>query len=104
MNIELTKDAQRAAAKIYKSYLEKISNGSSKASAREFSYSEIDSVLSDESPDDVELIKEELINTFSMKTNILDDLTLSSSFISYMENRFKNGIKEVLNFLSQFIP
>lgn len=101
MNIELTRDAQKAAAKIYKEYLNRIDSGLTKSDAKIFSDSDMEMLFKNEDFDD---IKSELVSTFSMKTNILEDITLSSSFISFMENRFKNGIKDVVGFLSQFIP
>lgn len=101
MNIELTRDAKKAAAKIYKEYLNRIDNGLTKSEAKIFSDSDMEMLFKNEDFDD---IKSELVSTFSMKTNILEDITLSSSFISFMENRFKNGIKDVVGFLSQFIP
>lgn len=104
MNIELTRDTQKAGAKLYKEYLNRVNNGMSKYEAKEFSDEELAALFADENPMDAQQERRELINAFSMKTNILDDLTLSDSFIVYMENKFKNNIKEVLSFLSQFIP
>ncbi len=104
MNIELTRDTQKVAAKIYKEYLTKIKNGKSKNEACKFSESELTKLFTKEEPIDYESELQELIKVFSFSTNIWDDITLSSSFIIYMENRFNNGLKDVLSFLSQFIP
>ena len=104
MKVELTKDAQKAAAIIYKSYLNKVKDGMSKTEARKFSDNELCGLLKKYQLDDISLIESELITVFSMKTDILDNVTLSTSFIIFMENRFKNGLTEVISFLSQFIP
>ena len=104
MEIEITRSAQKTAATLYKEYLERVRNGSSKTLAREFSDEELTALFADEHPEDAYQTRNELIQTFSMKTNILGDLFLSDKFIAHMENRYKNGLKEVLSFLSQFIP
>lgn len=36
--------------------------------------------------------------------NLANDIELTDKTIIYMENRFKDGVKDVLSFLSQFIP
>lgn len=104
MDIELTRDAQKVAAKIYKVYLHRIDGGMIKTDAKKFSEEELTALLSDEQSQDFNEELQELIKAFSFCTNIWDDITLSNTFIIYMENRFKNGMKEVLGFLSQFIP
>ncbi len=104
MDVELTRDAQKVAAKIYKDYLHRIDGGMIKTEAKKFSEEELTALLSNEQSQDFSEELQELIKAFSFCTNIWDDITLSNDFIIYMENRFKNGMKEVLGFLSQFIP
>ena len=104
MNIELTRDAQKAAAKLYKEYLNRVKSGQSKHESKKFSDEELTSLYADEHPMDFQAELQELIRVFAIQTNIWDDITLSDSFIIHMENKFKDSLKDVLSFLSQFIP
>ena len=36
--------------------------------------------------------------------DLANDIKLTDKTIIYMENKFKNGLKDVVNFLSKFIP
>ena len=36
--------------------------------------------------------------------DLANDIKLTDETIIYMENKFKNGLKDVINFLSKFIP
>lgn len=36
--------------------------------------------------------------------DLANEISLTDKTIIYMENRFKNGIKDILSFLSNFIP
>lgn len=103
MDIELTKDAQKLVALLYKEYLNRRKSGISKADAKEFDLSEIYS-LTDESPVDVSETIQEIKSVYPLKEDIVGNVTLSDSIISHMENRFKNGLVDVLSFLAQFIP
>jgi hypothetical protein len=42
--------------------------------------------------------------TCSQGDDLANDISLTDQTIIYMENRFRNGIKDVLDFLSKFIP
>nr|DAJ05694.1 MAG TPA: hypothetical protein [Caudoviricetes sp.] len=103
MNTELTKDAQKLVALLYKSYLERRKSGMSKTNAKFFELNEIYS-LTDDSPEDVDETIREIKSVYPLKEDIIGNITLSDKMISYMENRFKKGLVDILSFLAQFIP
>ena len=103
MDAELTKDAQKLVALLYKEYLNRRKSGISKADAKEFDLDDIYS-LSDEAPEDVNETIREIKAVYPLKEDIIGNITLSDKMISYMENRFKKGLVDVLSFLAQFIP
>lgn len=104
--MELTKDADKLACSMYKSYLEKRKSGTNKTNARHFELDEIQSykLCSGWSIHDIKATVAEL------KCAGLGDMYFSGSFfandqfIIYMENRFKNGLLDVVEFLSKLIP
>lgn len=109
MDISLTKDSEKLICVIYKSYLEKRKSGISKPKASHLGSShEIHSNLlpqwSFEDVDDTcrELSRAGLLNCL-FADNIAYHVTISDDGIIYMENRFKNGLKDIAAFLSNFI-
>lgn len=105
MKVELTRDGERMTAAIYKSYLEKRKAGQSKSEAKCFSSDALKrDYFCDESLSDFMDTLREVTKTFSCKEFIDGSFVLSNSLIVYMENRFKNGLADVLSFLAQFIP
>lgn len=107
--MDLTRDADKLLCLMYKSYLDKRKINSSKKECNYFgtTYDIHKNLLSDQHFDDVdklvcELKRKELIVGDS-GDNILIEISLSDSAIAYMENRFKNGIKELADFISKFI-
>ena len=99
---ELTKDADKVICCIYKEYLEKRKSGISKSEAKEFDgnfYLNI-KALSKWNSADVSDTLQELHDKELIKKNIIGDFDLSDSAIVYMENRFKNGLSEVMDFIS----
>lgn len=103
MNIKLTKDADKAFCLIYKEYLIKC-HTFSKTVSKEFSNDELDNVLCDFNPDDLDDILNELKSANLIEYFITGDISLKSNGIIYMENRFKSGLKEITDFISKFIP
>lgn len=103
MNIKLTKDADKAFCLIYKEYLIKC-HTLSKTVSKEFSNDELDNVLCDFNPDDLDDILNELKSANLIEYFITGDISLKSNGIIYMENRFKSGLKEITDFISKFIP
>lgn len=110
MDIYLTKDSDKLICAIYKKYLEKRKKGISKSDAKYFGSSHHihEELLSDWTFKDVddtcrELARAELIQCV-WADNIAYEVFLSDIGIIYMESRFKNGLSEVIDFISKFIP
>ena len=107
---QLTRDAQKLLCGMYKQYLEKCSSGLPKTDANYFG----NTYLVHETfcpltsfADADELIWELSRNGYicgDPGDDILSEISITSSGIVFMENRFKNGIKDVLSFLTNFIP
>ena len=102
----MTKDADKMLCCLYREYLNRINAGSSKTSARKFTteYIDSDKILSEWHPDDVYTVRNELKRTGYLNVNIIGNFEFSDEGITYMENRFKNNINEVADFLTKFIP
>lgn len=104
--MELTKDADKLCCAVYKKYLELRKSGISKINARHFNesfYKEIE-LLSNWTDDDVDETLNELKRMGFIKKYLDGGFQLQDDFIIYMENRFKNGILEVSDFIAKFIP
>lgn len=102
----MTKDADKMLCCLYKEYLNRINVGASKTSSREFTpeYIQSDDVLSKWHPDDVLITRTELKNLGYITVNIIGKFRLTDEAISYMQNRFKNGLNEVIAFITKLIP
>ncbi len=104
--MDITRESEKILCCLYKIYLERRKNGISKATAREFE----NSVLQEDkhlSKIDHETISEclsELKDNGYLWINIWDDFKIEDKSIIYMENRFKNGLDEVVDALSKLIP
>lgn len=102
---DLTKDADKLICCIYKSYLEKRKNDISKFDAKHFDsdfYKEI-KVLSSWQNNDISDTLSELKHADLIKLYIRGSFSLNDSAIIYMENRFKNGLSEITDFILKFI-
>ena len=103
-DIVLTKDADKLICIIYKVYLQRIKSGNSKSSAVCFASYEFQKDFPNLKEDDI------VTELSELKKNNLIELWIDGSFILlangivYMENRFKNGLAEVTDFISKFIP
>lgn len=104
--MELTKDADKMICVIYKSFLQARKNGCAKADARRFNKSALKGFPAFETwnPRDISDTLLEIGRKGLVKIYIGGDFELSDSGIIYMENRFKNGLLEVTDFISKFIP
>lgn len=110
MDIILTKDSETLICHIYKAYLEKRKSGIPKSDANYFESSEVihRELLPEwlfEDVDDTcrELSRAKLI-CCKWGDDISIDIKISDLGISYMENRFKNGLAGVIDFITKFIP
>lgn len=109
-DIQLTKDSEKLICSLYKNYLEQRKNGISKANAKCFgsSHNIHENIVPEWTFEDVDETCRELNRNSFLNVSYYDDICgiviLSDNAIVYMENRFKNGIKEVSDFISKFIP
>lgn len=107
--MELTKDSDKLICLMYKDYLEKRKSGITKSIAKNFGSShDIHRRLCPkwifEDVDDTcrELSRAGFIDCI-WADNIAFHVRISDSAIMYLENRFKNGLLDVLNFLTNFL-
>ena len=105
MDMVLTKDADKMICKIYKSYLEKIRDGMQKRFAKDFMRFEKWSkeLFPKDNPNDVHETAKEVCRAFDMKIYTNGGFILNDQTIYYMENRFKDGLKGVVDFLLNFV-
>lgn len=110
-NIQLSKDADYLICLIYKRYIEMRDNGISKSDAKTIgdSHDAHENIVPEWSFEDTDDTCRELINKGLLDNRIyVDDIcgymSLSDDGIVYMENRFKNGLKEITDFIAKFIP
>jgi hypothetical protein len=102
----MTKDSEKVLCYIYRDYLNKIKKGQSKTSARKFSseFSSSCNSLTKWHPDDIDTAINELDHLGYLRTNILGEFQLTDDAVTHMENRFKNRIVEITDYISKFIP
>lgn len=102
----ITKDADKLACSLYKTYLSRRHDGIDKTNAKYYSYSEIKSLKPFDTwnDDDMKATIAELSRAGLGKMYLGCSFMANDAFIVYMENRFKNGLKEVSDFISKFIP
>lgn len=106
MTIDLTKDGDKVICYIYKDYLKSRQDGVPKYQARRFSreYHLHHKSLSKWIVDDFRNAKYELGNNNLIQIWINGSFDLTDDGIIYMENRFKNNLAELTDFISKFIP
>lgn len=108
--VKLTKDSDRLICLMYKEYLQRRKAGVAKGKAK--SLGSIDDIcntfLPKENHENILETCRELGRASMLRnryaSNIIYQSFLTDEAIIYMENRFKDGLKGVANFLSQFIP
>ncbi len=99
----MTKDADKLICCIYKNYLERRKSGISKSDSKYFedNFYKSDKYLSSWSNDDIADTLEELENNGYISMFITGSFTLRDQAVEHMENRFKNGLSEVLDIISK---
>ncbi len=104
--VSLTKDADLLVCCIYKEYLSRRKSGISKddASLFENDISTISDRISSWSKEDISDTLSELKEIAFVKIYIDGSFKITKELVIYMENRFKNGLTEVIEFISKFIP
>lgn len=107
MDLRITKDSDALICLLYKQYCQNRKDGISKSNAKMFGSSkEIQSAIAPKwSFDDVdetcrELHRANLIGCF-YADNVVYQCWLSDNGIVYMENRFKDGLTSVLDYLEK---
>mgnify|MGYP004695670755 CR=1 FL=1 len=100
---ELTKDTYKDLCLIYKAYLEKRKSGISKEQSMYFEDND-DSLEITGSYDDFYSSLCELKSNQLIKLYVDGGFQLTPSAISLMENRFKKGISEVIDFILDIVP
>ncbi len=107
--MDLTKDSEKLLCVLYKNYLEKRKSGAAKSEAKSFgsSHNIHESLCPNwlfEDVDDTcrELSRAGMLNCL-WADSIAYHVNLSDFAISYMDNRFKNGLKDVINFLANLL-
>lgn len=107
---QLTKDSDKLICMLYKHYLEQRKAGVGKDRAKSFgSSANILTTLSlSDTLDDLDETLRELHRADLLHNLYADDTIyearLTDSAIVYMENRFKNGLMGVIDFLTKFVP
>lgn len=110
METALSKDGVKFLATLYKDYLDRCKAGMGKEHAAYFGSSKDiqQRLVPNELLEDVDETIRELDQAQMVDVLYADDTvydcSLSDFAIIYMENRFKNGAKDVLDLLSKFIP
>jgi hypothetical protein len=100
LDVKLTKDADKMLCEIYAAYLNRRSTGDSKSSAIDFTEPSAWPDPSWDTPDGSSAISE-LKRAGMLKVYITGGFRLNDEAIIYMENRFKNGVSEVLDWLGK---
>lgn len=106
--MELTKESKKVLFKLYKEYLERIQSGTPRVKAKSFDPGIINQTIFQEySPSDFNDYLCELGSRYYLDNfygdGIVEHTSLTNSAIFEMENRFKNGILDVADFISKFV-
>ena len=102
MEIKLTKDADKTLCEIYAVYLNRRADGVPKRVAKDFSDKSKWPDPDWQTPDGEETLSE-LCRAKMIEMYIVEGFSLTDAAIIYMENRFKNGVSEVLEYVGKFI-
>lgn len=103
MEINLTKDADKLICLIYKDYLNRRESGMSKSSAKAYAERSDwpESLTKNFSVDDIRDTLRELKSVGFIRSYLYGGFALTDPAIAYMENRFPNGISQVLEWLAK---
>lgn len=100
MDVTLTKDADKTLCEIYAAYLNRRDDGTPKNVAKDFSDKNQWPDPDWTTPDGRESLAE-LKRAGMIEIYILGGFALTDAAIIYMENRFKNGLSEVLEWIGK---
>lgn len=102
--MNLIKYADKVLCLIYKQYLDNKKNGLSKSKANKFHTGNIESDFPGENREDFRDTLNELKKAQYISLDIIGIYSITDDGIIYMENRFKNNINEITDFIAKFIP
>ena len=104
--MKFTRDTDKIFCLIYEEYLNRRKSGLSKSQAKLFDNPALlqEQFLQGIHEDDISDAILELSHSNAIRMYYNRSFYLEDSGIIYMENRFKNGLKEVVDFISKFIP
>jgi hypothetical protein len=101
MKTTLTKDADKLACVIYREYLARLEGGIDKRNAKHFKSGFERALLPDESPENFKETLNELCRAFPGTNQYrYQSISIGDDFIIYMESRFPEGVKQVVETLS----
>lgn len=102
---ELTRETQKMLCLVYKEYLDRRKNNIDRESAKFFRFNFYEDIpqLSQYSQNDISSFTSELSKAGYVKMYIDGGFALQNKAIIMLENKFKNGAKEVLGFLTNLI-
>lgn len=107
--MDLTKDSEKLFCLIYKNYLEKIKSGMSKSAANSFGSSHTihEQLCPNWHFEDVDEACRQLSRSGLLKCFWADGIAFETSItdpgIIYMENKFKDGLLSVVDFVTKFL-
>nr|DAJ57042.1 MAG TPA: hypothetical protein [Caudoviricetes sp.] len=104
--MDLTKDADLLVCSIYQEYIFRRKSGCSKRNAIEFQSDSFrtSGKISSWLPEDFFSTLSELKEAGFVMVYINGNFCITNKLIVYMESRFKNGILEITDFITKFIP
>ena len=102
MSVGLTKDTDKFLCVLYKEYLERRKKGESKRDSKYFSSEYIQRLFPDQNQEDCMESARELKKAFDVSIDIVGGISLSDETVIYMENRFPEGLSQLLDILGKF--
>ncbi len=100
-DVLLSKSSDKVLCKLYKEYLLNIKSNIPKSNAVYFDNLHIENIFKNQ---DISFELSELKNKSLIEVWITGEVLLTSEALIYMENRFKNGLVEITDFIAKFIP
>ena len=100
-NVLFTKSTDKVLCQLYKEYLSRIKNNISKSNALVFDTTSISQLFGNQ---DIDFEISELKKNSLIEAWITGEVLLRSEAIVYMENRFKNGLIEITDFIAKLKP
>ena len=102
----ITRDSEKVICYLYHCYLDRRDSGESRLSAKEFDkdFWRSNPKLSKWNPEDISDCISELYEHGYIQTDILDNITLTDSVIIYMEGRFRRGLADAWDIITDIFP